>query len=260
MLKAPEGQQEQEEAVENTFLEFVSRMIYSLSLPSVRLADLQSIPFKDLTGLVQRAYYQTKSDRGLTHKEIAKELKTSTRTVDRLAKATRQNFFTPEREHALPRRVEFLLWSGPKSAARLAQLLPDVDEASVAEALGTLMASGRVEEMPGRTVLYRETRRANRLPDDSMAARVDGLNNMLETIFETVWMRFFKTDPRAGARTVGLRVRREDLGEIERLYEETMWPVLLELDERARDAEDVVEVGMVMCWSPMGELKQNKKE
>lgn len=238
---------------ENTFREFVSRVTYSLSKPAVRLADRFTIPVKELTGLFQRAYYQTKVDRGLTHKEIAAELETSTRTVDRLAKATRSNFFKPEREHELPRRVEFLLWSGPKSAARLSQLLTDVDDEALEAALSALLESGRIAKEEGRTVTYRETRRANRLPDDTMAARVDALNNMLETVLETVWLRFFKQDTRAGARTVGLRVRREDLPEIERLYEELLWPRLVALDDQAREAEDVVEVGVVMCWSPAGE-------
>ncbi len=238
---------------ESTFREFVARVTYSLSKPTVRLADKYQLPFKEFTGLVQRAYFQVKADRGLSRNEIAQELQTSSRTVDRLVKATRDNFFAPEREHELPRRVEFLLWSGPKSVARLSQLMPETDEATLRKALANLMEAGRVVEERGRTVQYRETRRANRLPDDTMAAKVDALNNMLETVFATVWRRFFKADMRAGARTVGLRVRPEDVPEIERIYEELVWPRLVELDDRAREVDDVVEVGLTYCWSPLDE-------
>ncbi|MEL6178971.1 MAG: hypothetical protein AAFS10_08450, partial [Myxococcota bacterium] len=128
---------------ESTYREFVSRVIYSLTQPAAQLADRFAGRFmfthKELSHVVQLAYYQTKSRRGLTHKEIAKEFGTSTRTIDRLAKATRENFFAPEREHALPRRVEFLLWSGPKSAARLAQLLPGVSDDDLQGALSSLL-------------------------------------------------------------------------------------------------------------------------
>ncbi len=233
--------------------EYTLRVLYSLFGLGVGLADRHQVPMKKVTTLLQRAYYQAKKMRGLTLPEMAKELEMSTRTADRLAKSMREDFFTPEEGHGLPRRVEFMLWDGPKSAARLQQLLPDVSEEEFRVALAHLEEAGRIELQTGRTQRYRATRRANRLMDDSMAARVDGLNHLLSHLRETVHRRFFKEDPGAGARSVGLRVCREDLGELEALYEEVVWRRLVELDNKARqaDPDDIVEVGVVMCWSPL---------
>lgn len=241
------------EEFDKTRQEFTARVLYSLLRPAVGLADRFRMPMKDFTGLLQRAYYQAKRARGLTLPQVAAELQMSTRTADRLARSMRENFFVPEQEHELPRKVEFMLWSGPRGLARLQQLLPEYEPHEVERSLMGLVKEGRVKEVEGRTLMYAATRRANRLPDDTMAARVDGLNNLMETLLETVRRRFFEQDQRAGARTVGLRVRRSDIAQIEKLYEEVVWERLLALDNQARDAdpEDVIEMGLVMCWSPL---------
>jgi hypothetical protein len=240
---------------QHTRQEFAMRVLYSLLKPAVALADRFGVSMKDLEGLLGRAYYQRKRERGLTLPDMARELQVSTRTADRLAKSLRDNFFSPEEQHELPRRVEFLLWSGPRSLARLQQLLPEVSVAQLEAALESLIAEERAAFEPGRTPMYRATRRANRLLDNTMAARVDGLNHLLQTLQETVRRRFFLQDQRAGARTIGLRVRREEITEIERLYEEVLWAKLVELDSRAREAneDEVVEIGLALCWSPMSD-------
>lgn len=239
--------------------EFANRVVYSVLKPAVHLADTLKVPMKDFTGLLQRAYYQVKKSRGMTLPEIADELQLSTRTADRLAKALRENFFAPEQERGLPRQVEFLLWSGPRSEARLLQLLPDVEPTALRAALLQLQGEGRAALEEGRTPLWRATRRANRLPDDSQAGRVDALNHLMDAVQTVVWQRFFVQNPRAGARTVSLRVRREDLGELARLYEEVLWPHLVELDNNAREAAEdaIVEVGVAMLWSPNNDTNEN---
>jgi transcriptional regulator with XRE-family HTH domain len=241
---------ERDEATEEQ--EFATRVVYSMFKPAVQMADSLKLPMKDMTGLLQRAYYQLKKSRGMTLAELADELQMSTRTADRLAKSLRENFFAAEQEHGLPRQMEFLLWSGPRSEARLSQLLPHVSVEELGGALESLRREGRVELQEGRTPTWKATRRANRLMDDTLAARVDALNHMLDTLRLTVWRRFFAQDRRAGARTVGLRVRREDLGQVEALYEEVLWPRLVALDDAAREAapEDVVEVQMAVLWAP----------
>ncbi len=235
-----------------TAQEFANRVVYSVLKPAVHLADTLKVPMKDFTGLLQRAYYQVKKSRGMTLPEIAEELQLSTRTADRLAKALRENFFAPEQERGLPRQVEFLLWSGPRSEARLLQLLPDTDAEALRDALAQLQGEGRVAFEDGRTPVWRATRRANRLHDDSLAARVDALNHLMDAVQSTVWRRFFSQDRRAGARTVSLRVRRDELDALERLYEEVVWARLVELDARARDAPEdaILEVSVAMIWSP----------
>lgn len=231
--------------------EFVTRLVYSLLKPSTRVADRFGLPLKQLAQLTQLAFYERKRKRGLSIKQISQEFQTSTRTVDRLIKSLREDFFEPEHEHELPRRIEFLLWAEPLGAARLVQLLPEHEEQEVFDALDVLVAQQRVTVQSGRTTLYASTHRANRLPDDTEAAKVDALNHLLGTVIQAVERRFFERDPRAGARNVALRVRPEDFARIEALYETHIWPALTELDARAADTEDAIELGWVTCWSPL---------
>lgn len=240
------------DALDPTTAEYQARIVFSMLKPAAQIADHVRLPLKELSNLVQNAYYSLKRDQGMSIAQIARQLGTSTRTIDRIAKGTRANFFRPEREHTLPRRIEFLLWDGPKSSARLQQLLPNVEPEQLADAIERLRRDNRIQLTPGRTPMYSATRRANRLPDDTLAARVDALNNLLDTVVQTIRGRFFLRDTRAGARTVTLRVRRQDIPAIEALYEEVLWDKLVELDDRARDADedDIVEMGVVVCWSP----------
>ncbi len=234
--------------------EFVRRLVYSLSKPAVRIADRFELGLKEMSTLAQIAYYERKRSRGLALRQIADQFDTSTRTVDRLAKTMRSNFFEPEHEHELPRRIEFMIWSQPMSMARLVQLLPGYDEAQLEDAVALLLEHKRIEECPGRTPVFAATSAANRLPDDTEAAKIDALNHLLSTVIQAVERRFLDRDARAAARNVSLRVRPEDLQEIERLYEDVIWPKLVELDARA-SGEDALEVGWVTCWSPLEEDK-----
>ena len=231
--------------------EFIRRLVYSLLKPGTKIADRFHVPLKQVTQLVQLVFYEKKRGRGLSIKQISEEFQTSTRTVDRLIKSLREDFFDPETEHELPRKIEFLLWAEPLGAQRIAQLLPDHSEDAIRDALELLIDQQRVVAQEGRTTLYAATQKANRLSDSTEAAKIDALNHLLGTVIEAVERRFLERDPRAGARNVSLRLRREDLSEIEHLYETVIWPKLCELDERASDAEDTIELGWVTCWSPL---------
>lgn len=238
--------------------EFGRRVAYSMLKPAAAIADRLGLSMADFVHLSQVAVYKQKRSRGMTLGDMASELDVSSRTLDRLVKAMRNNFFSPEREHELPRQIEFMLWSEPLSEARLNQLISTQEAADIREALESLLENERIEELEGRTITYRATRRANRILDDGLAARIDGLNNMLETIKDTVIRRFFAGDGRAGARTVALRVRPQDLAEIEAIYESAVWPKLVELDAAASDCDEAVEVGLTLVWSPRGD--QEKQE
>lgn len=233
--------------------EFGRRVAYSMLKPAAAIADRLGLSMADFVHLSQVAVYKQKRSRGMTLSDMASELDVSSRTLDRLVKAMRNNFFAPEREHELPRQIEFMLWSEPLSEARLNQLMPTQEGDEIREAIEHLLDTERIEELDGRTVTYRATRRANRILDDGLAARIDGLNNMLGTIKDTVIQRFFKGDARAGARTVALRVRPEDLAEIEAIYEAAVWPKLVELDAAANDCDEAIEVGLTLAWSPRGD-------
>ncbi len=239
----------------NDSLSFIRRVVYSLVRPAARVAAKAGLPLKDFTQLAQLSLYEVKRTQGLSHREIAEELDVSSRTIDRLLKDLREGFFEPEVEHELPRKIEFMLWAEPAGIARIAQVLSKHEPDDIEHALALLIKEGRVETVPGRTLKYAPTHRANRLMDTDLASRIDGLNNVLSVLTAATQTRFIADDRRASARSVSMRVRRQDLEEFEKIYEEAVWPRLVALDEKATDAEDVVDMGLTFVWTPFEETE-----
>ena len=228
---------------------FARRMIFSLLKPAAVLGDTMGIELKTFTTMAQLAIYQQKKRRGLTQSEISKQLGVSSRTLDRVLKIMRNGFFEPESDHELPRKIEFILWGEPCGLARLVQLLDGYSAEEIQQALDVLVEEERARPIEGRTLKWGVTRRANRLSDDKLAAKIDGLNNVLGVISNAVWNRFFKESPQAGARTVTMLIRQEDIPELKQLYETYIWPRLVELDAQAQESQDSVEMGVTMVWS-----------
>ncbi|MFB6372107.1 MAG: hypothetical protein ABEN55_03105, partial [Bradymonadaceae bacterium] len=120
------------------------RVIYSLMSPAVRLARAFRVGLEDVRKWVELAYFHELRRDGLTLKEVAERLDVSKRKASGLSRQLKTNFFAPEREYELPRRIEFLVWAEPMSKARLVQNLDDVTVGEVEEALETLLEQGRV--------------------------------------------------------------------------------------------------------------------
>lgn len=238
-------------------LSFSRRVVYSLLRPAARIAAKAGLPLKDFAQLSQLSLYEVKKGQGLSQREIAEELDVSSRTIDRLLKDLREGFFEPEIEHELPRKIEFMLWAEPAGIARIAQVLSKHEPDDIEHALALLVQEGRVETVPGRTLKYAPTQRANRLMDKDLASRIDGLNNVLTVLAEATQNRFINGDRRAAARSVTMRVRRQDIEEFEKIYEETVWPRLVALDEKATSAEDAVDMGLTIVWTPFEETEND---
>ena len=233
-------------------LGFARRVAYSLLRPAARVAASSGLPLKDFVQLSQLVLYEVKRGKGLSQRKIAQELDVSSRTLDRLLKDFRDGFFEPETSHELPRRIEFMLWAEPAGLARIAQVLSEFDPDDIEAALDLLIRDGRVEPVEGRTLKYAPTQRANRIMDTDLARRIDALNNVLQVLSEATQHRFIEDDTRASARTVAMRVRTEDLPELEKIYEELIWPRLVALDERASGDESAIDLGLTLLWTPIG--------
>lgn len=231
--------------------EFRSRVLHSLLTPVVRLARRFGISMKGLLRAVEMAYYHELKQDQLTMREIGEQLDLSMRKVALLSRALKTNFFQPELAHDLPRRIEFMLWAAPLSEARICQVLPAVAPAEIAQALAELLEQGRIVEAPGRTVTYRLASGKSRLRRQSWVQRIGGLNSLMGNVGEAVYARFFAGEPSAAfARTVALHVRREDLPNLERLYEELIFETLSRMDDAARDQSDTVGINFSVLWSP----------
>lgn len=233
--------------------ELKERVLYSLLGAATRLAEAFEFPMKSLSKWLEVAYYHEFKDRELSQGDIAEIVGVSRRKIADLAKKLRQNFMRPETEATLPRKIEFILWAGKQPEGRIHQILDAPDE-DIDRALEQLVDEQRVIKNPGRTTYYEVPRQTFRLYDKNWVRKIDALDNHLANVVDGIYARFFNNDDRAGARTVTFRVNDEDIDEIEKLYEETIFPKLVELEKRTADPDDrddgVTEMSLSVNWAP----------
>ncbi len=229
--------------------ELEERLIYSLLRPAVRLAMRSRLPMKELIRLAKIAYFQELRAVGLTLQETADALDASLPTAARLSKDLKRNFLRPELEHQLPQRLEFMLWAGPLSRARLHQVLTDHPPHDVDEALEAMVKEGRVAKVEGGDAFELQAPKV-RMVSDEWYARIGSLNHILDNLSQTVTTRFFDTEPsqHAFARNLNLRVPSAILDRLHRLYEEVLWPSLVAIDEESVDQDDVHDVRLTFFW------------
>lgn len=231
--------------------ELMQRVVYAMLTPAVHFARVFGVSLKTITQWLQMAYFHQLRQQGLTLQEICERLEISMRSAARLSSQLKTNFLEPEAAHRLPRRIEFMLWAEPLSEARLRQLLPEASEAELREALELLLREGRVVERAGRTVMYRTAQSSDRLVRASWLSRIGGLNSLLSTVVNAVYMRFFgATEQPAFARNLSLRVCPEDLPKLADLYEQGVWERMKALDQAALDRNDAIPLTMAICWAP----------
>ncbi len=239
--------------------EVLNRLVYALLAPAVRLAYTFRIPSKELTRWVQLAYFHEARHQGLKMRETSERLNLSMRKVAQLSSQLKRNFLPDEAAHELPRRIEFMLWAGPLSGARIKQTLPDVDDGAIDEAIDLLCEQGRIRPNPDRAERFEVVTSEHRLVTDMIAARVDGLSNLTSNLANTVFSRFLRSgDTRSFARTLDFRVPRQAIGRLRALYDEVLWEALRRLDTEAQDLKDgdVERISLSILWSPHELLKR----
>ncbi len=236
------------------------RVLYSLMLPAVRLALLLRVPMKEFGDLAQMAYFHETRRAGMKMKDVSGVLGISMRKVALLSKRLKENFLNVEAEHSLPRRVEFMLWAGRLSEARLAQVLPEVTAEELEEALATLVAQGRIRVVDASKRIFESARKENRLVTDNWYARLDALDNLGSSVVNTVVARLFDEDARAFARTVSLRILPDDLQSLTRFYQEVVWPKLVSFDDAAADKDEAETIDLSLFWSPYDYARKNPPE
>ena len=235
----------------------IGRTIYSSLVPSAKLSHKLGVGLKDVVEWVQLAYLKELIDQGVKLKRAAKLLGVSTRTVSNLSSRLREDFFAPEQTQDLPSRILFALWAEPLSRKRIKQYLSHVDEELIDQAVDQLEAQGDIELQPGRTPTYVLLERSHRLVGSGIMARIDGLNSLLSHTTDAIFSRFFgRADESSFARALQLRVRRQDLHKLKRMYEEVIWPTLSALDEAAREDPEAESIGFGMTWAPLDAVKK----
>lgn len=231
----------------------LDRVLYSLSLPAVRVARHFRIPLKRITSLIELAYYHDLRRAGLSQKEMAAHLGVSLRKIGQLAAGLRDHFHDPEVAEELPRRIEFLLWAGAMSEGRIAQAFEGHTRGEIDDALAGLVESGRVVREMRRTPYYRTARMESSWFRDKLKARIDGLNNHLLNLTDGVLASFFYREAQPSfARTLDFRISPDRLDELEALYKEVLFPRLKAMDAEAHENEERIDIGLSFHWAPHG--------
>lgn len=233
--------------------ELEHHVLYAMLRPVVRLAHRLTVPLKELGQWTEMGYFHELRRQNMKMREISEALEISMRKAASLSRQLKDGFFEPAR-HGLARRLEFMIWAEPMSLVRMQQSIAEEDPEDVASALERLVVEGRVTAVEGdRIVTYHVASAESRLVRGDWVAKLDALNQLLDTVSSAVARRFFDDDPVALVRNLELRVRREDLGKLRKLYEEVIFKELAALDDHARGDPDSLAVDFAVCWAPRDE-------
>ena len=223
---------------------------------AAKLCASLGVPLKEFTGLMRVAYLKELRAKGMNLAQCAEHLNVSERTAKNLSKELRESFELPDVAHALPTRIEFMLWRTPMSAARLNQVLKDQSEEQVQEAIELLLEQERVEiDTRKATPVYRATQSVNSQLSTHWVKRVGGLNSLIDNLARTIALRFFEGDgepvseDRAFARTLSFYLTPGRLGELQRLFWETIVPKIAELDQASHEEQGAQAVKLTLFWA-----------
>lgn len=242
--------------------ELLQRILYALLRPTAKLASAFDLPLKELTQLIELAYFRELRAQGLTLPETGQALAISTRKAGRLSRLLREKFLDAEREHTLPRRIEFMLWSQPMSQARLNQVLPDVSEDALGEALETLLREGRITPVQGRVTEYKPALSLRKLPRDTWMRRLGGLMSFADNLADATWGRFFRATPGTQARTVSFSIPAGSERELAEWYEAVVLPKIVAMDAEADTLppDQRRPMRLSICWAPYEHLDSERAE
>lgn len=237
-------------------LETENRLLFSLLKPVVRFARRCRFPLDRFVELLTLAYFKDLRDNGLTVKEAATLLDKSVRTVTAISQRVKDDFFAPEAEHGLPRRLEFLLSQGTQTLGELNDAVASwaSDDGAVEAALQSLIRDGRVVEE--RTLdgerRFRVSSSYADLNLDSWQRRIDALNHLGEAMLDTVIARLQQNDDDAFARVFTFGARPERLAELRETVYQTLRGGTLQLeDDAALEGRSRERYHIVFCVSPV---------
>lgn len=230
--------------------EQLANLVFAALLPAARLGVARELPVRRLKQLAELASFRELKRRRWSLKEIAERLSVSVAKAAQLSRQLKVHFSQPDADYGATRRLLMLLRAGPDTEAHLVGALDDLEPEVVRAALRQLMDDGLVEIVAGRTSRYRICKETYRQVRQPWIARVDALTNLMASVADAIRARFFESDDRAFARTVGFQVRDSDLPKLVRFYEEQLFPLISELDDAASEADDGVAVSLSILWAP----------
>ncbi len=175
------------------FLNYKHRIIYSLFRAVSRVGMRLSIPLEPMLRLFQMAYFhEARSERGLGLGEVAELFGKSLRTVSSLHNRYRGDFFAPEQELELRRKLAGVVATGPQTQDELCRQFKDFKPIELATALEDLLRERRI--LRDGDLLRRNPEDHDFFSESDIVARVDGLNRQMDIVAEAVWQRFLEVD------------------------------------------------------------------
>ncbi len=238
--------------------EFVLRVIYSLMKPIVKLAAANQIEMSELGPWLQVAYFHALKEQGFKMRQMSSVMGLSMRKIAMLSKKLKQNFLRPEEEVELPRQIEFMLWAEPLSSARLTQGLPDASEEAVLNAIEILLAEDRIKVVSGRVPLYSISSTKRRIVGREWKGKIDGLNHVMNTVYNATYGKLLKDDERAFARTLQMHICEDDVEKLTTFYSETVFPFLVQLDADAAKSTSPIPFDVSLLWAPSDYSQENE--
>jgi hypothetical protein len=228
------------------------RVAFAAFAPAVRLAMSWSLPLREAKQMVELAYYAEGRRRKLKMRELTEMLSVSMSKLGLLSKDLKGLFDLPEAEQELSRRILSVLWAGPLTEARVANVFEEHPADEVAQTLRHMVEQRLIEVVPGRTPVFRLAEARYRLAREPWMARYDALRNLMHAVAMAIEARFEHADDRAFVRTLSFRVRPEDLEQLRELYEAQILQTVTRLDELAsRDGTDrSIPMNLVTFWTP----------
>ena len=227
-----------------------NQLLFVVFSHTTRFARLLGRSVKHVQEFAETSYFEQLRREKRTQKEIADEMGMSLRKAASLAKGLRETMAQAESEVGLPRQIEHQLWMKPASRKKLKQYFSRESAETIDKAIELLIKEKRIEEEKGRITKLRVTRREARLVKDDWLSRIDAVENFMLSVTNTVFHRFYGDEEASLARTVNFRIRRQDLGKLRELYEETIWPRLMEIEQATEEYDDVIDLDLSLCWSP----------
>ena len=226
------------------YTEYVLRILFTTFYPAVKLAAEFNYPLDTVKDMMTLALWREAKRKHSTINVISLIFGKSTRTVKALSARFNKGGFFETTETNLMRRIEDHLSQRSMTIDELAERLPHSNEFdSTRLAVRALLGEGRIEELPrtpGAPTRYRVVARMHNVYSEAdWEARIDGLNEHLEVVTETIKQRFLGDTPdSAVARTFTFQARPEDW----RAFREEMLEFVRQrtevLEARAADALD----------------------
>lgn len=240
--------------------ELQRRVVFSLLQPAIRLAKRYRVPLKEFTQWLQIAYFQELRSSGLTLREAGELMDVGMRKASELSRSMKENFFKPERDHELPRRIEFMLWAEPLSRARIHQLMRAEEPALLDEAIERLVAEGRIQWVDGKHEVLEVTGTQARLVKPTWMSQVDGINQYGRNLASATHERVFEDSDRALLRTLSFRIAPSDVDALQALYEDDIFARLEQLEHRAQGRSDALTMTLSICWSEGSDAPSTAQE